>query len=622
MSDSYGFVKSKTTKYDVYTYLNILIGESSKYRFTLERGEIPIKFIGCPFIIKDHINYECVNGPEKKPKDNYLTNDHPTDTKKKFHLHSTKKYNCTAVLTRIQLMYFPEYVITECSLTKWRLKKQILNSLKKDIEMGKQIVTKNKYLVHVSLPSVHNHVIETSLLNLPINKSVYNEISRLPYSEEDGIIKQLLFCQQTEWQRYLLNRYGNVCFLDATYKTTKYALPLFLLVVKTNVNYSVVASFFVQYEDSKSVEDGLTIIKSWNTMWSPQYFVTDYCEAEYSAITRIFNCPTYICDFHREQAWLRWTNKQGNLNIKKNRGELLILWRNIANSRNNSEFIHKVEMMKLTDAWLKNLKAQDYFIKTRLTVEEKWTSKFFKLEFDIKIGTNNGVESQNKVLKHFYLKFSSDKSLNSTIENIIEQFLPQSLCKYQKKNFKLNNYYKKISNVIPIFLHGRPVTFVKHIYDRFVIAQNTYSEKRINKLTLLEHQFEVQSENGYNILKIIIGHANIYVQYSYTYVPSYSFNDLPEKFKNNVFISTDPRYSITSLREEISTIDLNMQNTTTATVTDTIDRLILKEQKSISAENIENNSNLPIQSREILKKITDLTYLIDQKEYSAEWSKQ
>jgi len=45
--------------------------------------------------------------------------------------------------------------------------------------MGKQIVTKIKYLIHVSLPSVHNHVIETSLLNLPIDKSVYNEISRL-----------------------------------------------------------------------------------------------------------------------------------------------------------------------------------------------------------------------------------------------------------------------------------------------------------------------------------------------------------------------------------------------------------------------------------------------------------
>jgi len=126
--------------------------------------------------------------------------------------------------------------------------------------------------------------------------------------------------------------------------------------------------------------------------------------------------------------------------------------------------------MTLTDVLLKNPKAQDYFIKTWLTVEEKWTSKFFKLEFDIKISTNNGVESQNKLLKHFYLKFSSDKSLNSIVENIIEQFLPQSLCKYQKQNFKLNNHYKIIPNVIPIFLHGRPETFVKHIYKRFFIA--------------------------------------------------------------------------------------------------------------------------------------------------------
>jgi len=67
----------------------------------------------------------------------------------------------------------------------------------------------------------------------------------------------------------------------------------------------------------------------------------------------------------------------------------------------------------------------------------------------------------------------------------------------------------------------------------------------------------------------------------FIYVPGYSFNDLLDKFKNNVYISTDPRYSITSPQEEISTIDLNMQNTTTAATT----RLILKEHKSTIAEN-------------------------------------
>jgi len=171
---------------------------------------------------------------------------------------------------------------------------------------------------------------------------------------------------------------------------------------------------------------------------------------------------------------------------------------------------------------------------------------------------------------------------------------------------------------------------VKHIYDRFVVAQNIYSEKRIKKLTLLEHQFEVQSENGSNVYVVDFTVPSCtcldFEKYHwpckhlcavFIYVPGYSFNDLSEKFRNNVYISADPRYSITSPREELSTIDLNMQNTTNATAT----RLILKEQ-SISATNIENNSNLPIQSREILKKITDLTYLIDQNEYSAEWSKQ
>jgi len=61
---------------------------------------------------------------------------------------------------------------------------------------------------------------------------------------------------------------------------------------------------------------------------------------------------------------------------KQNRGELLKLWRNIANSRNNIEFIHNGEKIKFTDVWLKNPKAQVYFIKTWLAVEENGLLSF------------------------------------------------------------------------------------------------------------------------------------------------------------------------------------------------------------------------------------------------------
>lgn len=50
-----------------------------------------------------------------------------------------------------------------------------------------------------------------------------------------------LFIHQEEWQHNLLKRYGgNIFLLDATYKTTKYNLPLFFVCVLTNSGYEIV----------------------------------------------------------------------------------------------------------------------------------------------------------------------------------------------------------------------------------------------------------------------------------------------------------------------------------------------------------------------------------------------
>ena len=51
---------------------------------------------------------------------------------------------------------------------------------------------------------------------------------------------KLLFVYQSPNMQRLYRRYGSsLIMLDATYRTTKYALPLFFMVVKTNVNYLV-----------------------------------------------------------------------------------------------------------------------------------------------------------------------------------------------------------------------------------------------------------------------------------------------------------------------------------------------------------------------------------------------
>ena len=64
----------------------------------------------------------------------------------------------------------------------------------------------------------------------------------------------LLFIFQLKWQKRLLLEYGNELSLShATYRTTRYALPLFFLVLKTNVGYQVVAIFVTESKSTKSI---------------------------------------------------------------------------------------------------------------------------------------------------------------------------------------------------------------------------------------------------------------------------------------------------------------------------------------------------------------------------------
>ena len=105
----------------------------------------------------------------------------------------------------------------------------------------------------------------------------------------------LLFVYQMKWQWRLL-RYGNeVTLLDATYKTTKYALPLFFLVVKMNIDYHIMASFVTQSETTEAVKEALQVIKEWTPDWSPKSFMVDNADQEINAIEELFPGIFYYC---------------------------------------------------------------------------------------------------------------------------------------------------------------------------------------------------------------------------------------------------------------------------------------------------------------------------------------
>ena len=97
---------------------------------------------------------------------------------------------------------------------------------------------------------------------------------------------------------------------DATYKTTKYALPLFFTVVTTNVNFQVVGMLVFQEETKDMIKECLQIIFDWNLTVTPKFGMVETDKKENNALNELFpDIEVFICSFHREQAWTRWTNK-------------------------------------------------------------------------------------------------------------------------------------------------------------------------------------------------------------------------------------------------------------------------------------------------------------------------
>jgi len=87
----------------------------------------------------------------------------------------------------------------------------------------------------------------------------------------------------------LLATYGkDLVLLDATYRTTKYDIPLFFLVVLSNVGYQLVGTFMVGRENSDEISRALKVIGKWNPSWIPQAVMCDLDQREINAFEAVF----------------------------------------------------------------------------------------------------------------------------------------------------------------------------------------------------------------------------------------------------------------------------------------------------------------------------------------------
>ena len=152
--------------------------------------------------------------------------------------------------------------------------------------------------------------------------------------------------------------------------------------VRTNIGYCVVAEFIIQREDKLQIENTLSIIKTWNSQWKPNYFMTDYSKAEISALESSFpDTIIYLCNFHQDQAW-EWWVKASKHGLTGDELEILldhlraIAWAPSVGKEedgNLPKYHHynaAVTVLKSTNLWRNNSNVHQWLINNWLNIPE------------------------------------------------------------------------------------------------------------------------------------------------------------------------------------------------------------------------------------------------------------
>ncbi|XP_064632039.1 uncharacterized protein LOC135490656 [Lineus longissimus] len=210
-------------------------------------------------------------------------------------------------------------------------------------------------------------------------------------------------------------------------------------------------------------------------------------------------------------------------------------------------------------------------IESLFSLFQRWVQAFQNGRFLVQVRTNNGLERQNKLFKHTYLKHYSEKSLSKMLTTLIKEFLPErlehlsNLKSYIDMNSVSSSEYRGYKeDVLPRFLHERPKQFIEHCKKRYTNSSGVGDQPSE------PGKFRVISEDGRNCYEVNHGMDSespscTCPDFALTFWPckhffaiwnadkGYAWNSLPAWYMNSPFLSID-NHVIFRSKEEVAAV--------------------------------------------------------------------
>ncbi|XP_069109045.1 uncharacterized protein [Argopecten irradians] len=274
----------------------------------------------------------------------------------------------------------------------------------------------------------------------------------------------------------------------------------------------------------------------------------DYDEAEIGAVTAEFpDGKILMCAFHREQAWERWSRSEDNV-PSEDREEFLRHLRAVADAPSEETLQEAIQSLEEKSFYRGSLRR--YVESKWLSVKESWCRACIAPGFHLPVTTNNGVETLNKSLKHFYLKLSSSASLSNLVQIIFKDFLPDLYQTYLMLNFRSTSNFKPYQG-IPSYLHDRPHHIVQHMLKRLSKGEEDFQSSDISLNTVglytvksdsRKYTVSLGSESAYpdcscdDFRRNFLPCKHMFAVFTFT---NSDFLDLPLLYRSNPLLTLD-----------------------------------------------------------------------------------
>lgn len=181
-----------------------------------------------------------------------------------------------------------------------------------------------------------------------------------------------------------------------------------------------------------------------------------------------------------------------------------------------------------------------------------WAHAYRDQVYHAAVDTNNGVESQNKMLKYNFLPRNTKLTLSRLVTVLNEEFLPDMHHKHMFLNHQMLPTYRAYNSFVPSYLHGRPRRVIIHCLERKSNCKK-YNKEDIAIQDAKNGVFTVKgsSENSYTVnfgtttnkpscscldwIKWQIPCKHFFAVFML--IPGWNWDALPASYRNNPTIS-------------------------------------------------------------------------------------